>query len=238
MGIAYSPKVNRDTLVFYFDASNPKTISVNGQSTIQGIGGTLDSSYYNNSGKLIYDSTNLTVKRNAVNDGNDYYGTTSSITLGSNFTMQAFVKVTDLHNGTANGIITNHSHGGNTGAGINIKWISDTDFRISCNTGSGSSRTFQSYYGSTNIYNKWVLLTLRFVGNSFTLWVNDYIDYTGSYSQSNVNDRIQLFNWSTSYSSSTNYRPAFELSFASVYDRALSDTEIKQTFNTFKGRFL
>jgi hypothetical protein len=53
--------------------------------------------------------------------------------------------------GTANGLVTNHSHGGNSGAGITVKTISDSDFRMSCNTGTGSSRTFHSYYGTTNI---------------------------------------------------------------------------------------
>lgn len=33
------------------------------------------------------------------------------------------------------------------------------------------------------------------------------------------------------------YRPAFKMSMAAVYDRALTDNEIKQNFNAVRGRF-
>ena len=52
---------------------------------------------------------------------------------------------------SANGLVSNHSHANNTGFGITVRQISSTDYRISCSTGNGSSRTYMTYYGTTNI---------------------------------------------------------------------------------------
>jgi hypothetical protein len=229
------PNIDKKDLVYYIDFLNSKCYSTPG-TVISGLGDTVDSTYIYNNGKLIFDPAEGTLYRNAVNDGRDYYKSDTNVLLGSDFTMHAFVKVTGCTT-SANGILTNHNHVTNSGAGITIRRISATDFRISCNTGSGTSRTFYSYYGVTNIYNTWAFLTLRFIGSSLTLWVNDNIEYTGSYSQYNESNTIDIFNWSTAYASSNNYRPAFRMSMASVYNRALTNEEITQNYNAIKSRF-
>jgi hypothetical protein len=235
MAIGYGTSIKKEGLVYHVDFASPQfNVGVTITSPMTG----LDSTYLNNNSKLVYSAANKTVTRNAVNDGTDLYRSNSPILLPSNFTMHTLVKLTDLHNGTANGILTNHSHSGNTGAGITSKHISDTDFRVSCNTGTGGSRTYHSFYGSTNIYNRWAFLTLRFTGSSFTLWVDDSIDYTNnSYAQLNANDYIDLFNWSTTYYTNGSYRPACSMSMAAVYNRALSDNEIRENFNSLRGRY-
>jgi hypothetical protein len=236
MAIGYGTGVVERGLVFYADFANQKCFNASNNS-LNSLYGGMPSVVNYNSSALTYDQENGVMIRPSVNNGTMHFRSASNITLGDMFTMHALVKVTDTHDETANGIITNHSHGAATGAGINIKHVSTTDFRVSCNTGNGSGRTFHSYYGSTNIYNKWVFLTLRFIGSSFTLWVNDKIDYTGSYSQVNGSNPIDLFNWSTSYNQSNNYRPACSMSMASAYDTFLTDKEIKQNFEAYRGRF-
>ncbi len=236
MSLGHGANIVIDNMVYYVDFANIKSYN-DGETTITGLSNSLDSTYTHNNGKLLYDSSDKTLYRAVVNDGNDLYRSDSTILLGRNFTMQALVKVTDCGTNVANGIITNHNHNIYTGAGINIKYISSSDYRISCNTGTGTERTYNTYYGSTNIYDQWALLTLRFINNDFTLWVNGEIDYTGTYTQLNGDNYIDIFNWSTGYDGSSSYRPAFKISMASVYDEALSEEEIAQNYNALKGRF-
>ena len=75
---------------------------------------------------------------------------------------------------SANGLLTNHNHADNTGAGITVFYASSTDFRISCNTGTGTGRTFNTHYGTSNIKDRWAHLALRFIKetNTLSLWVD------------------------------------------------------------------
>lgn len=237
MGISYgvSP-IAQNQLVYYIDFSNIKSYPGTG-TALTGLANQLNSTYSNNTGALTYNIATKSMKRATPNNGADLFRSSSNVLLGTQFTMHVLTKVWACHSGTANGILSNHSHTANSGAGINIVDVSATDFRISCNTGSGLSRTYNAYYGTTNIYNKWAFLTLRFSGSSFTLWVNDGLEYTGSYAQYNDSQPIDLFNWSTTYDTTNSYRPACEISMAAVYNRALADEEIKNNFRMYRGRF-
>jgi len=190
--------------------------------------------YYNNNGKIVQTSNGKigsAYERQAERNGNDWLGSTNDVDLQGDFTFAIWVKATDLHNGTANGILTNHNHANDTGAGITLKHISDTDFRISANTGNGSSRTYHSYYGNTNIYNRWAHLVLRFTKatNMFSFYVDGVKDRTDvNYAQYNIAQKIGLFSWSLGFNGSTSYRPAVIMNDARVYDHALSEYEIKE----------
>lgn len=235
MSLGHGSSIVRDGLVFYVDFANIKSYPGSG-TVIAGLVNNLNSTYINNNGVLLYDTVTKSMQRAIHNSGHDLFRSDSNVLLGNNFTFQILAKVWDAYD-IANGMITNHSHADNAGAGITIKRISGTDYRVSCNTGSGTDRTYSTYYGVTNIYNKWSLLTLRFIGSNFTLWVNDVMDYSGSWAQYNISQPIDLFNWSTTYSSNYNYRPGSAISTASVYNIALSDIEIKQNFNALRGRY-
>lgn len=237
MAIHYNTShINQADLVYHIDFRNPKSYPGSG-TNLYGLANTLDSTYNSNSGALVYDPVEKAMVRAAVNSGIDSFRSSSNVILDPSFTMHALVKVSGVHTGTANGVITNHSHIGYTGAGITICGLTTTDFRISCNTGTGAARTYNTYYGATNIYNIWAFLTLRFVGTAFTLWVNNAIDYSGTYAQLNDSQPIDLFNWSTTNIASNSYRPACKMSMASVYNRALTDDEIKTNFNLYRGRY-
>ncbi|WP_105618467.1 LamG-like jellyroll fold domain-containing protein [Vallitalea okinawensis] len=203
--------------------------------------------YYNNSGKLNNNDSGKIGKcyeRKEMNDGTDYLRSERKVLLDGDFTFACWVKSSLYHSGTANGLVTNHSHTDYTGAGITLKHISNTDVRISCNTGTGTNRTYHSYYGTTNIHNKWSHLVMRYEKDKmeFTLWVNGEIEKTQSYDMKCVSDYICLFAWSTSNLGGSHYRPACKMNDVRVYDEAISDQEIKElakakilhyTFNQF-----
>lgn len=188
-----------------------------------------DLTYFNNSGKLVPADGKFgtAYQRMGLNDGADYFGTTEDIHLSSSFTMSCWAYVTSAET-SANGLVTNHNHITNTGAGINVKYISPTDFRISCNTGTGTSRTYDSYYGTSNIKDRWSHLLLRFDAstNNLSLWVDGVEEFSMTYAMKCVPDKLQLFKWSTSYAN-PNYRPGAIIDDVRIYDHALSEREVR-----------
>lgn len=190
--------------------------------------------YNNNAGNLASDSSGILGESHSRNTYNttDYYRATDTIHLGEEFTFACWSLVTQCNPNTANGLVTNHDHATNSGAGITVKYISATDFRLSCNTGTGTARTFHSYYGSTNIYNKWSHLVMRYAAGVITLWVNGLEEFSVSYSMFSKEDYLDLFNWSTSNSQSSAYRPISKLNDVRVYDHGLSTKEIKELYKT------
>jgi hypothetical protein len=185
---------------------------------------------YNNS-NIEYEDATKSMFRTVRQTQADHYRSTNTYDLDGDFTMIVLAKVYQCHNRTANGLLTNHSHAHNTGAGITVRTITnDLDFRISCNTGTGSSRTFHTYYGTSNIKDKWSHLMVHYSGNTLSLWVNGVKEYTRSYSMASRADYIDLFNWSTTYNSSSNYRPKCKIQYGQVFEKALTNTEISQSY--------
>jgi len=94
--------------------------------------------------------------------------------------MCCWAKVTASVGNTANGLISNHDHSSNKGFGINIKKISDSDFRICCSTGNGNGRTYYTYYGTSNIKDAWHHLALTYSNtkHEFKLWVDGICEKT------------------------------------------------------------
>lgn len=206
-------------------------LPLNGDLTNQGLTN-LQFSYQNNNSKLVVDNSGKIGKcysRNTL-DTNDLIRSNSTINLSGDISMACWAYVTNAGT-SANGLVTNHSHADNTGVGITIRQISSSDYRISCNTGDGSSRTYYTYYGTTNIKNAWHHLALTYSKSNkkLQLWVDGKVEYTlSNYSNASKSDYIDLFNWSTTNSSSSNYRPVCKLNDVRIYDHCLSAKEVKE----------
>ena len=153
----------------------------------------------------------------------------TTINLSADFSMCCWAKVTDCVGDTANGLVSNHSHSDNTGFGITIKQVSTSDYRISCNTGTGSGRTYNTYYGTSNIKDAWHHLTITYnkSATQLKLWVDGICEKTVTYTSGSKADYIVLFDWSTTYDSTT-YRPAVAMNDVRIYDHCLSEMEVKQ----------
>lgn len=189
-------------------------------------------SYQLNSGKLIANSSGKIgscYERQVANDGADYFCSDKIISLPGDFTFATWAYVTGIATSTAAGLVSHHNHATNMGAGINVKYISDTDYRICCSTGNGTSRTYHSYYGTSNIKNKWSHLLLKFekATNTLSLWVDGVQEYTMTYAMVTGNYNLALFAWSLG-TLGLDYRPAARLNDVRIYDHALSTKEVKE----------
>lgn len=154
----------------------------------------------------------------------------STINLSEDISMACWALVSNCVGDTANGLISNHSHANNTGVGITVKQVSTSDYRISCNTGTGSNRTYCTYYGTTNIKGAWHHLTLTYSKSAkqLILYVDGNTEYTlNNYVNSSIADYIIIFDWSTTYNN-TSYRPAAKLNDVRIYDHCLSPKEVKE----------
>lgn len=169
-------------------------------------------------------------QRPAVNNGIDRFSTVQQVYLHGSHSYSCWAFVTGLDTSTANGLVTNHDHNANTGSGITVRYVSATDFRISCNTGNGTSRTFHTYYGTTNIKDKWCHLAFTYDGpkQELKLWVNGNLELTQPYAMKTKPDPIEIFNWSVTNGGSNNYRPACILDEVRIYNHCLSIKEIKE----------
>lgn len=165
------------------------------------------------------------------------YRSSTTIDLNGDISMACWLYVDAMTDTSAQGVITNHSHESCTGVGLTLKQISSTDCRISCNTGIGSDRTYNTYYGTKNILGTWhhVGLTYSKAKKVLQLWVDGQVDYTlNNYTNASKADYIDLFGWSTSYIT-TNYLPLVRLNDVRIYDNCLSAREMKELS---KGLFL
>lgn len=152
-----------------------------------------------------------------------------NINLSGDLSMCCWAKVIETPADSANGLITNHSHSDNTGFGITVKQISANDYRICCSTGNGSGRSYNIYYGTTNIKNAWHHLTLTYNSTThiFQLWVDGKVEKTQSYTNASKADKIIIFDWSTTYNA-TAYRPACCLNDVRIYNHCLSAKEVEE----------
>ncbi len=153
-----------------------------------------------------------------------------NILLDGDFSMCCWAYVTATVGSTANGLVSNHDHTYSSGAGINVKQISDSDYRICCSTGYGSGRTFDTYYGTTNIKNSWhhLTLTYRKTAQTLLLYCDGVLEKTVTgYNNSARSSQIMVFDWSIPYTSN-NFKPACSLNDVRIYDECLSPDEVKE----------
>ena len=221
-----------DGLIFDVDARKIDSYPTKGNTWYDLSPENNDLSYNYNNSNIEYEDATKSMYRNVRQTQADHYRSTNTYDLDGDFTMIVLAKVYQCHNGTANGLLTNHSHAHNTGAGITVKTVTnDADFRISCNTGTGSSRTYHTYYGTSNIKDRWCHLMVHYSGTTLSLWVNGVKEYTRTYSMASRADYIDLFNWSTTYNHNSNYRPKCKIQYGQVYEKALTNAEISQSYH-------
>ena len=171
-------------------------------------------------------------KRSAIATS-DYITSNINFSLTNDFSMCCWCKVNEVANTTtANGIITIHDHT-TGGAGITLKVANANTCYMSCNTGFGpshpSQRTFNTYYGTTNIFGAWHHLCLTYTKSSekYNLYVDGVCEKTFNFKNDGSPRPFCLFAWSTGYLNYTDYRPACELNDVRLYDHCLSPREIK-----------
>lgn len=224
-----TPDLVSSGLIFYVDAGNPSSYIGSG-STINDLSGNLlNTTLMNGVG---YDSSNggsLVFDR--VND----YAITSNTTISGSQTFSAWAVATGTPDSPA-GIITQHDHGSTANFGIN--YVSGNKIAPSIGY-TDSTREYNSkvtnYTVSLNtIFN--VALVYDSISNSIFFYINGLLDssYVLTKTPKYTNWPLCLGRWNPGYNG---YYFAGRIFTGSVYNRALSPSEITQNFNALRGRY-
>ena len=172
---------------------------------------------------------------------NDSYNTgglvsDKTINLGNKLTMCCWVKFNSLtpDSGLGGSMGGQHRYPNNTGMGLTLKYISGTTGYLSCNTGDGSSRTYNTYCGSTLLHaNTWYHVAFTYDGSTIKFYVNGKLDGAHSYTgQINTDDYIILGSWSLGETSGSaiygGYKLLGNINDFRIYDNVLSLKQIRE----------
>ncbi len=186
-----------------------------------------------------------TVTNTAGKIGNCYYNSSNTtggllsnktINLGQKQSMFCWFKVTNFYSSSAlgGGLVSQHRYPSNCGMGISLKYISATTGYLSVNTGNGSSRTYNTYCGTTLLQaGTWYHGGYTYDGTTIKIYVNGVCENTISYTGMSVPaDYLTVFCWSFAGTSGTSIYSAYNLygyiNDVRVYDHCLSAKEVKE----------
>ena len=149
--------------------------------------------------------------------------------------MFCWFKFTDLEASSSlgGGLVSQHRYGSNSGMGITIKYVSSTTGYLSVNTGTGSSRTYNTYTGTTLLQaNTWYHGGYTYDGSTLKIYVNGICEKTQAISGMSVPaDYITVFCWSLTTSGAGihgDYKFNGNINDVRIYDHTLSAKEVKE----------
>ena len=229
MALSHSPQIVRDGLVLYLDAANTKSYPGSGTSIF-------DLTSRNNNATLIngvgYESADL---GSLVFDGiNDYVQTTTSIgaDLTGNFTFSIWAIRLGNSTTTIGGLIGNLWHTSFTGASI---YLLNNNTSIRVQTADGTTRTTYALTSPVSNLN-WTNYVLINSAGTVSVYVNGIlIDSRVRTISPSLTRPITIGRWAGSYLSE--YVLNGKISNAQVYNKALTEAEVKQNFNALRGRY-
>lgn len=221
MGIAYNTSIVRDGLVLHLDAANPKSYS--GSGTVWN-----NLSESNNSGTLVNGASfdNSSILFDGVNDS-AVFTPSVDITGNNPWTISIWAKVNSSETGTgrkgwliwkgpSNQTSNQLISMGVTGGAIEIAhWANDTTFT-----------------NATVSFNSWAMYSCTYNGATEIVYVNGIQKGLKTTSLSIISGSWYL----SSRSSAADYLNV-NTSLFQVYNRALSESEIKKNFESFRGRY-
>jgi hypothetical protein len=228
MGLAYSPKIVTDNMMFCLDAGNSKSYPGSGTTwtdlVAQGANATLINGVgydIENGGALTFDGTN------------DYCSITTPLTIENDFTFAAWAKREGNSATSIGGIFGNHWHSENAGVSIHFR---NADGYVRIATGNGASRpTFDVTFSRSN--SLWNHYVMRYSGSTSDVYINGVLLDSRSVTpviQTSSTKTFAIGRWAPSYGS---YYLNGKISNCAAYNRALLPDEIQQIFNAHRGRF-
>ena len=235
MGLAHSPRIVTDNLVFYLDSANTKSYPGSGTTWTDlkngGYDATLNGPSWSNTNSGIF-----------TYDGTDDRATfdKSTFTLGSTFTIEVWYRFTSSETNVFNngGLFTQGADGDwNTSVGSNKGLILGAN-QIVYKTSGGT--TIWTAYTSTPSQNNWHQFVFTFnagTGNVLidggTSTIYSATNFQSSYSNTNGMYGVGLAD------KTSNYRGEMigDIAIFKVYNVVLTASEIEQNYNTLRGRF-
>ena len=222
MAVGYNPRIVTDGLVLALDAGNTKSYPGSG-TTWYDLSGKGNNGTFVNMGSSNLDSAN---GGSLTFDGTDEYITLASQVLfnitGSAFSVWFTVGIDFSSNYGGRGIIL--------GSSVGTKY--NRLFAISGRNGlQGETNTNEEYYlTGLTIYNGWNNVQVSFENSVAKTYLNGVLGQTSS----TLTNDLTLDQISSS-ASDANYQG--KIAQVSMYNRALTASEIQQNFNALRGRF-
>jgi len=233
MGLAHSPSIISDGLIFYLDAANSRSYSGSGNTAnglIGGIGGTLVNGVgftSSNNGLFFFDGTN------------DFINiTTDALDIGtSNFSVSVWFKTNAAQNQS---LLANQVNNGWNGFNFGI----NSSGNLTPTVDWGSSQQYGALQSaSTYNDNVWRLATFVMNGATVSNWklyingvqVSAPLEGTSvsTISGSGISNAIPL---TIGYRTAGSYFSG-QIGVAKIYNRALTQQEILQNYNATRKRF-
>jgi hypothetical protein len=227
MALSHSPSLVTSGLTLCLDAANPKSYPGTGTTWT-------DLSGNGNNGTLVngvgYNSGNLgSLSFDGVNDYVDCGNTTSLSAIGgtTNITVSGWA------------YYTAYGGGGQPYSVITVKgnpwtWLLENPsntFRFRITAGGSDVNVADT---STHLLNTWYNVVGTYDGSNMRIYVNgvlkNTVAQTGTLATNAVTAKIGTFQ-------GTNYNLTGRISNVSIYNRALTASEIQQNFNALRGRF-
>lgn len=158
------------------------------------------------------------------------------LSLGNQLTMCCWVKFNALMDGAALGgtMGGQHRYATCTGMGLTFKYISSSTGYLSCNTGDGSNRTYNTYCGNTLLTaGNWYHVCFTYDGYYIKFYINGQFDGSHIYqNQKNVIDKVIVGAWSLDNTNASdihaNYKLYGNINDFRIYNQTLSPKEIKE----------
>lgn len=167
-------------------------------------------------------------------DVNYYIRSINDIYLNTSQTYSVWVRPTTL--GTLRGIFTTHDHSTNANIGINQ---TNNHFNVSIGYTDGTREYNIKPSTYTITLNTWthVVLLYNSNDNSVSFYINGNFDSKWNLTKTVkfIPQKILFGQWSNTYLN-TNYKFNGEISNAKIYNRALSDEEIRSLYERGRGK--
>jgi len=214
MGLSHSPRIVTNGLVLVLDAANPKSYPGSGTTWT-------DMSGLNNTGTLVNGPTFSSNNAGSiVFDGVDDHVTSSlSSSLGTQFSISVWFK----------------KNNNNVGNPLNFQGSPTFELLVDQTNQLNIWDGANHYYSFTTTIGAWYNMNVVKTSTNFLLYVNDnpspVLNFASSYNNTNTNFIIGKHP-----SASVNYVNG-NISNVSIYNRALSATEVLQNFNALRGRY-
>lgn len=224
MTVSYNPSCVTNGLVLYLDAGNTKSYPGSGTTWVDTSG---NSNNFTFVGSPTYSSANggllaLSGSGQYINGPNS-----TSLQLTGDLTISAWVSLGDLTNQGIAGKIRNGPY---QGYGI-TKQSGYFKFWTAAADAYTYTQSDVTYIATTGWYN---VVGVRTSGTN-RLWINGVLQND---SQSPAfADSGDIFTIGRYYSNNTSYNAGGNISAVSVYNRALSSSEILQNYNALRGRY-
>ena len=225
MATLYNPRIITDGLMLCLDAANAKSYPGSGTTWY-------DLSGNGNDGTLLNDPTYSSSNNGAfVFDGtNDYVDVVGDYHLLSEMTISLWFKPTNTITGGANQVGRIWGKGGDfecrfDGGGTAVAG------KLACDLGGTNNLTSVNDVWNNTV---WYNLVIVLLTSSSEMYIQSELDSTGS--RGSVAGQTATFQIGKSASNFGSPFPGSISSFK-IYNRALTETEIKQNYQALRGRY-